>query len=198
VSRIKTHCAARPGAARRLRQAALPRLVLALLLVLPALAGCEETGGEPMQTVPYVDLKRFMGDWYVVANIPTFVEKDAYNPVERYDLNPDGTIATTFTFNKGGLDGPLKTHRPKGFVLDQQTNARWGMQFIWPIKADFRIIYLDDDYQTTVIGRAKRDYVWIMSRTPEFSDAAFEKMKAFVASVGYDVSKLERPQHQAR
>jgi lipocalin len=28
-----------------------------------------------METVPYVDLKRFMGDWYVVANIPTFVEK---------------------------------------------------------------------------------------------------------------------------
>jgi apolipoprotein D and lipocalin family protein len=82
-------------------------------------------------------------------------------------------------------------------VLDKETNARWGMQFIWPIKGDFRIIYLDDDYQTTVIGRAKRDYVWVMSRTPEFSDAEFERMKAFVESVGYDGSKLQRPPHGA-
>ena len=168
--------------------AALLAAALSLLLI----TGCEDDGGEPMDTVSYVDLKRFMGDWYVVANIPTFVEKGAHNPVERYKLNPDGTIATTFTFNKDAFDGPLKTFHPKGFVLDKETNARWGMQFIWPFKGDFRIIYLDDDYQTTVIGRAKRDYVWVMSRTPELSDAELDKMRAFVESVGYDPSKLER------
>ena len=166
--------------------------LLAAALSLFLITGCEDDGGEPMDTVSYVDLKRFMGDWYVVANIPTFVEKGAHNPVERYKLNPDGTIATTFTFNKDAFDGPLKTFHPKGFVLDKETNARWGMQFIWPFKGDFRIIYLDDDYQTTVIGRAKRDYVWVMSRTPELSDAELDKMRAFVESVGYDPSKLER------
>jgi apolipoprotein D and lipocalin family protein len=177
-----------PLRAPKPRRAAALAAVLALFLV----SGCEESGGEPMETVPYVDLKRFMGDWYVVANIPTFVEKDAYNPLESYKLNPDGTIATTFTFNKGGFDGPLKTYRPKGFVLDKETNAHWGMQFIWPFKGDFRIIYLDEDYQTTVIGRAKRDYVWVMSRTPEFSDEDFQRMKDFIESVGYDAGKLQR------
>ena len=82
--------------------------LLALSLCITLLSGCEEAGGEPMQTVPYVDLERFMGDWYVVANIPTFVEKGAHNPIESYALNPDGTIATTFTFNKDALDGPKK------------------------------------------------------------------------------------------
>jgi apolipoprotein D and lipocalin family protein len=171
-------------------------ILLAALYLMLTITGCEEGGGEPMDTVPYVDLKRFMGDWYVVANIPTFVEKGAHNPVERYKLNPDGTIATTFTFNKDSFDGPLKTYRPKAFVLDKTTNAHWGMQFIWPIKGDFRIIYLDDDYQTTVIGRAKRDYVWVMSRTPEMSDEHFEAMQAFIESVGYDGSKLQRVPHE--
>ena len=32
---------------------------------------------KPIHTVEYVDLGRFMGDWYVIANIPTFIEKDA-------------------------------------------------------------------------------------------------------------------------
>jgi apolipoprotein D and lipocalin family protein len=170
--------------------------MLLAALSLTLITGCEEGGGEPMDTVPYVDLKRFMGDWYVVANIPTFVEKGAHNPVESYKLNPDGTIATTFTFNKDSFDGPLKTYHPKGFVLDKTTNAHWGMQFIWPLKGDFRIIYLDDDYQTTVIGRAKRDYVWVMSRTPELSEAEFQAMKELIESVGYDGSKLQRVPHE--
>ena len=30
---------------------------------------------DEMKTVKYVDLERYMGDWYVIANIPTFIEK---------------------------------------------------------------------------------------------------------------------------
>ena len=43
-----------------------------------------------MQTVDYVDLNRFMGDWYVIANIPTFIEKNATNAIESYELMDDG------------------------------------------------------------------------------------------------------------
>jgi len=149
-----------------------------------------------METVPYVDLERFMGDWYVVANIPTSIEKGAHNALESYALNSDGTVATTFRFNKDGFDGPRKTYRPKGFILDKKTNARWGMQFIWPIKADYRIIFLDEDYQLTVVGRSKRDYVWVMTRKPTISDEEFARIRDFVGSVGYDVKKLERVPHQ--
>ena len=66
------------------------------------LASCASSGPE-METVDYVDLERFVGDWYVIANIPTFLEKGAHNAVETYELNDDGTIATTFVFRDGGL-----------------------------------------------------------------------------------------------
>lgn len=145
-----------------------------------------------MDTVKQVDLERFMGKWYVIANIPTFVEKGAYNAVESYALNPDGTIATTFTFNKDGFDGPLKTHHPKGFVRDTNTNALWWMQFIWPFKADFRIVWLEPDYSITVIGRAKRDYAWIMARDPEIPQAKYDEIVAFLGGLGYDTTKIEK------
>ena len=74
------------------------------------LAGCNSH--RPMATVDYVDLERFMGDWYVIANIPTFVEKGAHNPLESYRLDQDGTMATTFTFNADAFDGEKKTYRP--------------------------------------------------------------------------------------
>ena len=145
-----------------------------------------------MKTVDYVDLERFMGPWYVIANIPTFIEKGAHNAVENYELNEDGTVATTFTFRKGDFDGKLKEYNPKGFVLDTETNARWGMRFVWPLKSDYRIVYLDDDYSTTVIGRQARDFVWIMARTPTLPDAEYEEIVNFVGDLGYDTSKIER------
>ena len=145
-----------------------------------------------MKTVNYVDLERFMGPWYVIANIPTFIEKGAHNAVENYELNDDGTVATTFTFRKGSFDGKLKEYNPKGFVLDAETNARWGMRFVWPLKSDYRIVYLDDDYSATVIGRQARDFVWIMARTPTLPDAEYQEIVNFVGGLGYDTSKIER------
>jgi apolipoprotein D and lipocalin family protein len=131
-----------------------------------------------------------MGDWYVIANIPTFIEKGAHNAVETYQLDSDGSIATTFTFNKGSFDGPVKVYQPRGWS-QSESNAVWGMQFVWPIKADYRIVYLTEDYSQTIIGREKRDYVWIMARTPQIPEADLDKMKQILAEEGYDLSRLE-------
>jgi apolipoprotein D and lipocalin family protein len=146
----------------------------------------------PLITVPSVDLEKFMGDWYVIANIPTFLEKDAHNAVETYRLDDDGTIATTFTFRDGSFNGAEKKYNPRGFVLNSDTNAEWGMQFIWPFKGDYRIIFLDDDYSTTIIGRDKRDYVWLMARNPELPFDQYEKAVKFIVDAGYDRSQLQR------
>ena len=155
----------------------------------------DEINQGSMPGVDYVDLERFMGDWFVIATIPTFLEKDAFNPVESYKRDDDGTISTTFTFNKGSLDGPEKIYRPRGFVTDKETNAIWGMQFIWPIKADYRIVYLDDQYQQTIIGRNSRDYVWIMARTPSISEQDFTKLVDIVVSLGYELDALQKAIH---
>jgi apolipoprotein D and lipocalin family protein len=157
------------------------------------LAGC--AGGparEPIQSVEYVDLERFMGDWYVIANIPTFIEKGAHNAVETYRIDDDGTIATTFTFRKDGFDGEQKTYTPRGFVEDDGSNAVWGMRFVWPIKADYRIVWLDEDYSQTVIGRNQRDYVWIMARQPTMPEADYREIVAFLGEQGYDTSLIQK------
>jgi apolipoprotein D and lipocalin family protein len=143
-----------------------------------------------MATVPQVDIDRFMGPWYVLANIPTFIEKGAHNAVESYALEADGSIATTFTFRQDSFDGEQRVYRPRGFVRDP-TNAIWGMQFVWPIEAEYRIVYLDERYTQTVIGRSKRDYVWIMARTPQIPAADYERLVQLVGALGYDVTKLE-------
>lgn len=165
---------------------------LILLTAALGLSGCGTGSRPPMKTVDYVDLHRFMGDWYVIAAIPTWLERGAHNAVESYSLDEDGTVETTFTFRKGGVDGERKRYSPRGFIRDQETNALWGMQFIWPFKADYRIIYLTEDYSQTVIGRQKRDYVWIMARTPEIPEADYQAILGFLTKVGYDVKRVQK------
>ena len=107
-------------------------------------------------------------------------------------MNDDGTIATTFTFHQDDFDGDLKQYNPRGFVRDRKSNAVWGMQFIWPFKAEYRIIYLKEDYSQTIIGRSKRDYVWIMAHSPSIYEADHQLMLNLLVDAGYDISRVEK------
>ena len=111
-------------------------------------------------------------------------------------LADDGTIPTTFTFRDGSFDGEKKQYNPKGFVTDTDSNAVWGMRFIWPIKADYRIVYLEDDYSITIIGRNKRDFVWLMARTPQIPEDKYRELVRLIGEMGYDLSLVEKVPQQ--
>lgn len=147
---------------------------------------------QPMPTVAKVDLPRFMGKWYVIANIPTFIEKGAHNATEEYSLTPEQEIDTVFTFRADSFDGKEKKYNPRGFVVNRESNAEWKMQFLWPFKSEFLISYLNADYSQTIIGRTDRDYVWIMARTPQISESDYNKLVTFLAANGYDTSKIQK------
>jgi len=160
--------------------------------------GCQSTQRLPRLEAmeQKVDLERFMGDWHVIANIPTFIERGAHNAVETYALNDDGTIATTFRFNRGSFDGPVRTLNPKGFVHNTGTNAEWRMRFIWPFKAAYLIVYLDDDYETTIIGVPGRRYLWIMAREPVLPEERFQELVDVAVAAGHDAQKIQRVPQQ--
>jgi apolipoprotein D and lipocalin family protein len=169
---------------------------VAVALATSLLTACSSPTLPPITVVPKVDLPRFMGDWYVIANIPTFIEKGAHNAMESYRQNADGSIATTFTYRQDSFNGPQKRYEPTGFVQDKNSNAIWGMRFVWPIKADYRIVYLDPDYTQTIIGREARDYVWIMARTPSIPEADYQRLLALLGREGYDVTQIRKVPQQ--
>lgn len=156
------------------------------------LAGCSSSPSIP--PVAQVDLPRFMGDWYVIAHIPSWPERNAYDAVESYRLLPDGRIQTDFRYRDGSFDAKVETMHPVGTVRPASGNAIWGMQFVWPIKAEYVIAYLDDNYQTTIVGRSKRDYVWIMARVPCLSDEVLAGLARKVAELGYTEPLRKVPQ----
>ena len=160
-----------------------------------ALAACASTP-PTIPPVANVDLQRFMGDWYVIAHIPSLPEREAWNAVESYRLDDEGRIRTTFQFRKGSFAAPLKTMEPVGRVVPGTNNAVWDMQFVWPIQAEYVIVDLTADYSQTVIGRSKRDYLWIMARTPSIAEADYTALVEKAKALGYDTSKLRKVPQQ--
>ncbi|MEO6227971.1 MAG: lipocalin family protein [Thermomonas sp.] len=158
-------------------------------------AGCAHTP-PTIPPVASVDLQRFMGDWYVIANIPSYPEREAYNAVESYELNDDGRIMTTFRYRKGSFDAPVKIMHPVGRVVPGTNNAVWDMQVFWPIKAEYVIVGLNADYSQTIIGRSKRDYAWVMARTPTISQQDYDAAVAKLKTLGYKLDGLRKVPQQ--
>ena len=160
------------------------------------IAGCQSAPQRPLPLAQSVDLARFMGDWYVIAATPTWMDAHAADAVESYRLDSDGSIATTYTFRDGSA-GELKRYEPRGFVQEGTGNAVWGMRFVWPFRADYRIAWLAPDYSRVVVAREKRDYAWIMARDPHLPEAQIAELYAFLRENGYDTATLRRIPHGA-
>lgn len=158
---------------------------------------CSSNDTRPLPRPPSVDVPRFMGDWYVIAHIPSRPEREAFDAVESYALRPDGRIQTTFTYRKGSFDAPQKSMHPIGRVEKEGNGAVWGMQF-WPIQAEYIIAWLADDYGQTIVARSKRDYVWYMTRTPQVSESDYQQAVQRIEAMGYDTRKLRRVPQSVR
>lgn len=163
-------------------------------LMLLALLFCFQGAGAgkppPVQPVAYVDLPRFMGQWYLIAAIPTAYERDAWNAVQTYTLQADGTILTSLSFHKNASDGPLKYIQAPAYVRTGSGNAIWAVRLFGPIRAQYIVAWLQLDYSMMIVARDARDYVWVFSRTPAISTADWSAVRARVISLGYDISKL--------
>lgn len=142
-----------------------------------------------METVENLDLDRFMGQWHVLADISTPFDRDAFAPLETYQRVDDNVVETIYSYREGAASGPIRERHLKAFVSEEST-AIWAMQIFWPIKAEYRVVFVDPDYQTTIVGRSKRDFVWVMSRDPDISSPTLDALLKKTQELGYDLSKL--------
>jgi apolipoprotein D and lipocalin family protein len=169
---------------------------LAVLLSCFAMAGCVTMNQpEPLPTtVGRVDLDRFMGDWYVIAAVPTLADKQAYNMVQTYQRAQRG-IEVVYRFNKGGPNGKEKAHTSKVMVDNPGINTDWTVRRQWPFNSDHRVLYLEPDYSVAVIGHPNRENVWILSRQADMSAPLYSDLILKLQNLGYDIGNIRRIPH---
>lgn len=154
-----------------------------------ALAGCA-TSQPPVRTVPRVDLNRYLGNWYVIANIPYFLEKGKVASYDTYSMRPDGRMNNTFTFRKGTFGAPETSWHGVAWVVNHDSNAEWKVRFWWPFTATYLVLELDPAYQWAVVGTPGRGLLWVLARERHLDATTYGEILVRIAAQGYDTSRL--------
>lgn len=147
---------------------------------------------EPFQeVVDYVDLEKFSGDWYVIALLPSIIERNAVNGIETYTFDGEDKVHVRYVFNKRSPEGRRKVTTQRGWIIDKENNAEWKVQPFWPLRLPYLIIDLAEDYRYTVIGTNNYKYVWIMAREPHLSDNDYQDILARLDERGYNTDNIQ-------
>jgi apolipoprotein D and lipocalin family protein len=160
-------------------------------------AGCASSTTErlrlpPLQTVAHVDLSRYVGTWYEIANFPQSFQRGCTATTATYTLRADGDIDVLNRCRKGSLAGTEKSALGRAHVVDRATNAKLEVSFFRPFWGDYWVIDLADDYSYAVVGHPGRDYLWILARTPTMAEATFQGIVERLKLHGYETSRLVR------
>lgn len=148
-----------------------------------------------VETVPYVSLTSYLGNWHEIASIPQFFQRSCVkNTTANYFINNDGglNVLNTCVNNVGKL---VSAHG-HAKVFDTQTNAKLSVTFlkffdwIYITHGNYWVIDLADDYRYAVVGDKSRKYGWILSRTPRIEEKDLFKAIQSLRRNGYDVCRF--------
>lgn len=177
----------------------LSRILLGLLLAV-GLSACSSGGSKsarlntPLQTVQQIDLSRMMGDWYVIATVPTAEEKGAMNAYESFRRRPDGSIDITLSHRKGEKNGPevVRNAHARFVAAAAPNHSVWQLEPAIEGHKDYRIIFLSTDYDQAVVGQHDRQFVRVLSRNPYLLEEDYNAITSLLASKGFDLNRLKR------
>jgi apolipoprotein D and lipocalin family protein len=109
---------------------------------------------------------------------------------------PGIRIDVDFTYNKGSLSGPQKSIPQKAWVYNHDTNAHWKVSPFWPLRFDYLIVGLDENYRWTAVGVPDQKYLWIMARDWKNPEATVQEAIQQLKASGYKTENLVTVPHQ--
>lgn len=136
-----------------------------------------------------VDLQRYLGIWYEIARLHHSFEEGLEYVTATYKMRKDGKIEVINAGKKGDKENVAKA---VAWVPDRKCTGRLLVSFFWPLRGQYNIIRLADDYSCAVVTGSKMSYLWVLSREPQISDELYDELMQFIASVGFDPAKLIR------
>jgi apolipoprotein D and lipocalin family protein len=168
----------------------------AILLAALLLAGCATPPARPpVQTVPEVDLTRYLGTWFEIARLPNSFQdgrgRRCTGTTASYAARPEGGIAVANRCLDAADDNREVTATGSAYAVEGSGNARLRVTFFWPFYGDYWVIGLDPDYRWAVVGAPGREYLWILSRTPVMAEGDRAQALATAAAQGFDLDRLQ-------
>jgi len=161
-------------------------------IILAGLAGVERKS--ELEVVGAVDLSRYAGRWYEIARLPNRFEKKCADSVTAtYTLLSDGKVDVVNRCRKA--NGKFTTAEGTAKIVDKKTNAKLKVTFFWPFYGDYWILDLGPNYEYAVVGAPNREYLWILSRTPELDEQLYQRLLAKMSTRGFATERMIRTSH---
>lgn len=169
------------------------------------LAGCggpgEEVGGlfetyrnldVPIASKALFEPTRYLGTWYEVARYPVPFEAGCVGVTATYGLRDDGLLSVVNTCRN--TDGAVSRVIEGTAELVGPGRLTVRLDGV-PFAADYWVLWVDEDYQTAVVGAPNGRSGWILSRKSQISADRLTAAREVLDFNGYDLSRLmEVPQ----
>jgi apolipoprotein D and lipocalin family protein len=145
-----------------------------------------------------LDVQRYMGTWYEIAKFPNrFQAKCTAHTRARYLAQADGSVQvlnSCVTADGSTIDA-LGLAKQIGNATSPKLQVRFApawLSWLPMVWGDYWVIDLDTDYQLAAVSDAKREYLWVLSRTAQVNDKSYDALLDRLKAQHFDVSKLER------
>lgn len=158
-----------------------------------------ESERKPLQTVPALDLEKYLGRWYEIARFAHGFEKKLVGVTAQYSLRPDGRIQVINSGFKHKLGGPYVKAKAIAWRPDDAVPGVLKVRFFHLFAADYLVFGLDEEaYSWALVGDPNRTSLWFLSRESEISPELLEQMKGIALDQSYDLSHLTMVEQQDR
>ena len=169
-----------------LRKAIFAVTVALLATLLYACTKAPE-GAEP---VDGFELQRYLGTWHEVARLDHRFERGLSRVTATYSVRDDGGVHVV---NRGFNEkaGKWEEAIGKAYFTGESDVGQLKVSFFGPFYGGYNIIQLDKaDYQYSLVAGPSKDYLWILSRTPELDPVVLDRLVDYAAGLGFATDEL--------
>ncbi|HOY69734.1 MAG TPA: lipocalin family protein [Methylotenera sp.] len=169
----------------------MKRFILLLTFALSACAG-EMTAN--IQTVDGVDANQYLGTWYEIARLDNRFERDLEQVTATYSLREDGGIKVInrgFNTQKNDWsEAEGKAYFTQPINKDGTYKGQLKVSFFGPFYGPYNIIALDKIHYNYALVTSGKEYLWILSRTPQLTYPIKQELMAQAKALGYPTENL--------
>lgn len=168
-----------------------------LLICLGSIHANAQQGDQAVKTIASLDVPRYLGTWYEIAKFPNWFQKKCVSNTKAvYSAKPDGNLRVLNSCKTAGGE----TSEAEGLArqiggkdspkLEVRFAPEW-LSFLPMVWGDYWVIDLDTQYQVAAVSDPKREYLWVLSRTPQIDPTVYADLLQRLKQQQFDIQKLE-------
>ena len=154
-------------------------------------------GDQSVKTIVALDVPRYLGTWYEIAKFPNWFQKKCVgNTKAVYTAKPDGNLRVLNSCKTAGgetseAEGAARQIGAKDSPRLEVRFAPEWLSFLPLVWGDYWVIDLDPQYQVAAVSDPRREYLWVLSRTPQLDPRVYEELLQRLKQQQFDIQKLE-------